>query len=51
MYNQSKNEKMPKCAMSIDSLEELVGLDFFSELDDDIESEIESSFTPKHWNL
>ncbi len=51
MYNQPKNEKIPKCAMSIDSLEELVGVDFFSELDDDIESEIESSFIPRHWNL
>lgn len=51
MYNQSKNEKIPKCAMSIDSLEELVKLDFFSELDDDIENEIESTFILEYWNL
>ncbi len=51
MYNHNNNENMQKCAMSVDDLETISGIDFFSELDDDIEIEIESTFTLKYWNL
>ena len=51
MYNRKKNENMQKCAMSVDSLEELTGYDFFSDLDDALEERIEASYTLKYWGL
>ena len=51
MYNRKKNENMQKCAMSVDSLEELTGYDFFSDLDDGLEERIEASYTLKYWGL
>ena len=42
---------MQKCAMSVDDLETILGIDFFSELDDDLESQIESTYTLKFWQL
>ena len=51
MYNRKKNENMQKCAMSVDSLEELTGYDFFSDLEDAIEDRIEASYTLKYWGL
>lgn len=51
MYNRKKNENMQKCAMSVDSLEELTGYDFFSDLEDGLEERIEASYTLKHWGL
>lgn len=51
MYNREDNENMQRCAMSIDSLEELIGLDLFSELDDSKENKIESSYTLRYWGL
>jgi hypothetical protein len=37
--------------MSVDSLEELTGYDFFSELEDGLEEHIEASYTLKYWGL
>lgn len=51
MYNHNNNENMQKCAMSVDDLEIISGIDFFSELDDDLESQIESTYTLKFWQL
>lgn len=51
MYNCSVNENMQKCAMSVDSLEALSGLDFFAELEDSLENRIEASYTLKYWGL
>ena len=51
MYNHNNNENMQKCAMSVDDLETIAGIDFFSELDDDLESQIESTYTLKFWQL
>lgn len=36
-------------AVSIDEVEKITGLDFFSLLDDSVENQIESSFTIKEW--
>ena len=47
MYNRSKNENLQKCAISIDSLEELIQIDLFTELDD----EIEAQYSLKYWRL
>ena len=51
MYNRAENENMQKCAMSVDSLEELTGYDFFSDLEDGLEERIEASYTLKYWGL
>ena len=51
MYNHNNNENMQKCAMSVDDLETISGIDFFSELDDDLESQIESTYILKFWQL
>lgn len=42
---------MQKCAMSIDDLEKIARIDLFSELEDNMERRIESSYSLKHWNL
>jgi endonuclease G len=51
MYNTSTNENMQKCAMSVDRLEEITGLDFFPEVDDELENHLESTYTLKYWGL
>lgn len=51
MFNCAKNENMQKCSMSVDQLELLTGLDFFPELDDRVEEQIESTYSLKYWNL
>ena len=51
MYNKSENENMQKCAMSVDQLEELSGIDFFAELDDTFENQVESTFNLRNWGL
>lgn len=51
MYNCAVNENMQKCAMSVDRLEELSGLDFFAELEDSLENRIEASYSLKYWGL
>jgi endonuclease G len=51
MYNRENNENMRKCAMSVDELEKLSGIDFFSELEDDKENQIEATYTLKYWGL
>lgn len=42
---------MQKCAMCVDSLELLTGFDFFSELEDDLENKIETTFNLRYWEL
>ncbi|MBO7279483.1 MAG: DNA/RNA non-specific endonuclease [Bacteroidales bacterium] len=51
MYNKANNENMQRCAMSVDKLEELSGFDFFTELDDTIESVVEATYDLKKWGL
>lgn len=51
MYNKSENENMQKCAMSVDKLEELSGIDFFTELDDDFENRVEATYNLRNWGL
>lgn len=42
-------DELKKCAVSIDELEEYTGLDFFCNLPDVIEDEVESSFNASDW--
>lgn len=51
MYNKSENENMQKCAMSVDQLEELSGIDFFADLDEFLESKVESTYSLRNWGL
>lgn len=51
MYNRPDNENMQKCAMSVDKLEEISGIDFFAELEDNLENKVESTFHLKNWGL
>lgn len=51
MYNKSDNENMQKCAMSVDQLEELSGIDFFAELDDTLEPQVEAAYNLRNWGL
>lgn len=51
MYNKSENENMQKCAMSVDQLEELSGIDFFAELDDTLEPQVEAAYNLRNWGL
>ena len=45
------NDSRRNYAITIDRLEELTGLDFFCNLPDDIEEEVEKSITYSYWNL
>ena len=45
-----KSKGLSAYAKSIDDLEELTGIDFFCNLPDDIENEVESSYDLKYWN-
>lgn len=42
---------MQKCAMSVNQLEKISGLDLFQELNDNIEESIESTYSLKYWGL
>lgn len=49
-YNRSE-DNLNDYAISIDQLEQLTGIDFFCNLPDDIEAEVEASYSPKAWGL
>ena len=49
MYNHNNNENMQKCAMTVDDLEVLTGIDFFTELDDDFENRVEATCNLNFW--
>lgn len=51
MYNHNNNENMQKCAMSVDDLEALTGIDFFTEQVDDFENQVEATYNLKNWGL
>lgn len=45
------NEPLSQFVTSIDNIEAQTGLDFFSDLDDVIENQLEASVEPRAWNL
>lgn len=51
MYNKPKNDNLQKCAITIDSLEVVTGIDFFSNISDEIEELAESKKDLKFWKL
>ena len=51
MGNDSQRYYLKDCAMSIDSLEDLTGLDFFPALDDETEELTEKDYTLSVWGI
>ena len=49
LENKSSNKPLKTFASTIDSLESITGIDFFVNLEDHIESRIESSVDMSHW--
>ncbi|MFU8789900.1 MAG: DNA/RNA non-specific endonuclease [Methylobacter sp.] len=49
--NVNGNEPLTQFVTSIDNIEALTGLDFFSELDDRAEAALEAAIAPQPWNL
>ncbi|MCC5945574.1 MAG: DNA/RNA non-specific endonuclease [Bernardetiaceae bacterium] len=49
MPNRYCHEPLIQWAVSIDSLERLTGLDFFHQLEDDLENKLEAMSDPKAW--
>jgi endonuclease G len=45
------NEPLAQFVTRIDNIEAQTGLDFFSDLDDTIESQLEASIEPQAWDL
>lgn len=51
MENSPNNGSLQSCAMSIDELEEITGLDFFPALEDGFEITVEEKYSFKPWKL
>lgn len=51
MQNESTHHRIQEYAMTINDLEEMIGIDLFPNIDDSIEEMIESDLYFKFWNL
>lgn len=51
MKNEAGSRNLSQYAVSIDEVEKITGMDFFSGLDDSIEDQIEKSFNLSQWKL
>ena len=51
MQNDANRYYLEKCALSVDDLELLTGLDFYPALPDDVEDFVEASYDPSVWGL
>lgn len=51
MKHQKGNHPLRSYAVSVDSIESLTGIDFFPELPDAIEKEVEAKTQPEEWSL
>lgn len=49
--HQNSNKPLFEFVVSVDSIEKLTGIDFFPELDDVIENQLEASSNYKNWNF
>ena len=47
--NSNAKQKMEETATTVDAIEELTGMDFFVNVPDRLEQQIESSFSLKQW--
>ena len=51
MDHQDSDQPLYKFVTSVDTIERLTGIDFFSELDDDLENKLEASSDYKNWSF
>lgn len=51
MPHKNSNKPLYEFVVSVDAVETLTGIDFFPELDDDVESKIEASTDYKNWRF
>lgn len=51
MPHENSGKPLYKFVVSVDEIEKLTGIDFFSELDNALENKLESSSNYKNWNL
>jgi len=51
MDNDDKRYWLDDCAMTVNGLEEITGLDFFPQLPDSIEDQVEADYTLSFWNI
>ena len=51
MQNDANRYYLEKCALSVDDLELLTGLDFYPALPDDLEDFVEAAYDPDVWGL
>ena len=51
MPNKNSNEPLYHFVVSVDAVEVLTGIDFFPELDDDLEDKLEAMISYSNWNL
>ena len=51
MNNNSTQQRLAGCCLSINDLEKLIGIDFFPLLDDTIEEQVESEVDLLFWNI
>lgn len=49
--HEDSNQPLYKFVVSVDEIEELTGIDFFSELEDSIENKLEASRSYKNWSF
>ena len=47
--HKKQNKPLKEYAVSIDEVEKLIGIDFFSKLPDDVEDKMEASFNVYDW--
>ena len=51
MQNIPEHQDLKASSMSVDSLESIIGLDLFHNLDDAVEDEVEAQVVKKHWGI
>ncbi|MBR9844718.1 MAG: DNA/RNA non-specific endonuclease [Algicola sp.] len=51
MPHEDSNQSLYKFVVSVDEIEDLTGIDFFSELDDAVENRLEASSSYKGWSF
>ena len=51
LSNRGSSSELKSFVVSIDSIESITGIDFFHELPDEIENELESKINLEHWEL
>ena len=49
MQNIPEHQNLKASSMPVDSLESLIGLDLFHNLNDAVEDEVEAQVVKKHW--